>query len=69
MPSLLERVADTAALRKAVDADLRTALREAREFHTWAELATVAGLSPSGVRKLIDPREQERCRTTKGEKP
>ena len=51
---LLERVAKARRARAAAHEKFLTALREAKNVHSWAEIAEAAGLSKHGVRYLVN---------------
>jgi hypothetical protein len=53
-PSVLERVARARDKRAAAETAFRAALAEAHEFHSWAQIAAVAGVTPSAVRYLVN---------------
>jgi hypothetical protein len=55
---LLERVAVTRDTRQKIERDFRAALAAAHGAHSWAEIAEVAGLSPTGVRYLVNLHEK-----------
>lgn len=59
MATLLERVAATRDAKNAADEAFRQALCAAKEVHSWAELAAVSGLKPSGVRYLVEQSKGE----------
>jgi hypothetical protein len=52
MSVLLEKVAAAREHRAEAEAEFRLALAEAKELHSWAEIAEVAGVSIAGVRYL-----------------
>ncbi len=53
MPSLLEQLARARDQRARSEAEFRAALIQARERHSWTELAAVAGLSRSACRYFV----------------
>lgn len=59
MPTLLEEVARTRDLRDESDRAFRDALTAAKEFHSWGELAKVAGMSRGGVIHLVTSARRE----------
>lgn len=61
MSDLLARVQHAAQRRTRSQQAFVAAVVRAREVHSWSELARAAGLSPSGVRKIVqehDKREE-----------
>ena len=62
MATLLENVARTRDQRRKSETAFRAALHAAKPSYSWAELGKVAGLSPMGVKHLVQAYE-----TTKGE--
>lgn len=53
MTDLLRAVRDHAAMRRAVDADFREAVRRARERHTLAAIGEAAGMTRQGIHSLL----------------
>lgn len=53
-PTVLERVARARDARDEAEEEWRSSLAAAHEFHSWAEIATVAGITPSAVRYLVN---------------
>ena len=49
MPTLLEKVAAAAGERREANTSLRVAIVDAKEAHSWAEIASAAGMSRGGV--------------------
>lgn len=49
MSALLEAVRDHAAMRRAIDADFREAVRRAREQHAVSAIADAAGMTRQGI--------------------
>jgi hypothetical protein len=50
MSRLLQNVRDTAAVRRAVEEDLDTAIIKAKRRHSWGDIAEAARMTRSGVR-------------------
>lgn len=57
---LLERVAKARKARHEAEQTFRETLRAARARHSWAEIASVAGLSKHGVRYLVTGENEKR---------
>lgn len=57
---LLERVAKARKARQGAELAFRQTLIAAREVHSWAEIASVAGLSKHGVRYLVNEENEKR---------
>lgn len=51
--TLLEKVAQAARARAAADSDFRNVLVQARQVHSWSELANAAGMSAGSLRHHI----------------
>jgi biotin operon repressor len=59
MPTLLEQVAKTKRDRDRSEIEFRAAMVAAKEFHSWAEIASATGMTRAGCQHVI--------RSTKGE--
>ena len=62
MATLLETVARTTKARRESEAAFRQALANARPAHTWAELATITGLTKNGVKYLVQQHQKGETR-------
>lgn len=58
MTELLAAVQHAAERRQRSQAAFVASVVRAREVHSWSELARAAGLSPSGVRKIVQEHEK-----------
>ncbi len=50
MPSLLEQVARARDKRRTADTEFRQAIIAAHQKHSWPQIASVAGLTLSGLK-------------------
>lgn len=53
MTKILETVARARDNRRHAETRFRETLAEAHRYHSWREIAEVAGLSPAAVRYLV----------------
>jgi hypothetical protein len=68
LPTITEKIALTREQREQADSEFRDALRNARASGlSWAEIATVAGMSLHGVRYLANNENEQRKAARKGE--